>query len=452
MKTINHRFELKSQDPDRPGGILYLCHLHKPFKYGIGNTYTIAPRLWDLKTKRPTKDKKLIREFKVHAPDIETHLKNLTTRIDNICTEVERFVSVSEINGINIDLKALKEHLDEKIKQTVDNRPKRLKIENSAKNKTDLSYILDYSKTFISDIEEGKRTISSGPLGGNKYKSSTVRAKKRIIAKWLEFEKKEGKHYKWEELDLQIYRKFINFLNKKNLKTNYIGDFIKNLKVIAQAAYEDKIHKNMAFRETGFKKLTATIQNICLTQEELDQLAMLDLRNKPGWDKARDLFLIGCYTGLRFSDIKRLTINHVQGKEIVMPAQKTQQEVRIPINTPAKNILVKNGGKTPKLPDQKVNEYIKEIAKLAEINTQIERSETKGGIQQIEQYRKYELIATHTARRTFATLLYSHPTNPMKPLDIMKLTGHKSLTVFQKYICTGTDEQTKRILDNPYFK
>lgn len=451
MKVLNHRFRLKGIDPVTPVGILYMCSINgKVFQYGVG--YTIAPELWDHDNKKPTTNKTKIKEYKKYIPDIETQLTNISTRVDDICHGVETFINVARMQRIEIDRKALINYLDETVKQsdrTIDNRPKVIKNNPNGKPTIDLTLISEYSKKFIIDIDNGHRTIQAGSNSQKKYSQGTVKNYKGFLSQWIVFESKQPKKYKWEDLNRELYNQFLQFLYKREYSANAAGRIIKHWKVIAQAALDDNIHNNKAFRDQYFKTITSKVDNIYLNEQEVQKLEKLNLTNRPAWDKARDLFLMECYTALRYSDIKKLSPENIHGKYIHMITLKTKTTVQIPISERMSKLLKKYKYSAPKLPEQKVNDYIKEIAQLAKIETPIHKKQTIGGKDIINIQPKFELITTHTARRTAATQMYLQG---MAIKDIMAITGHTTITSFEKYICMDTEEKAKRAADHKFFK
>ncbi|WP_315820979.1 site-specific integrase [Paraflavitalea speifideaquila] len=194
-------------------------------------------------------------------------------------------------------------------------------------------------------------------------------------------------------------------------------------------------------------------QDVYLTENELQTIAGIDLSDRTQYitiqqgqngeektvkvhyhtlDRVRDLFMIGCYTGLRVSDYNNIKPHHIKGKYIDLYQRKTGERVVIPIHNTVKTIIAKYGGQTPpKISDQKINQYIKEICKLAEITETIEKQQTKGGEKVASVLEKWQLVTSHTARRSFATNM----TKQGIPIQlIMKITGHKKESVFLKYI------------------
>ena len=165
-----------------------------------------------------------------------------------------------------------------------------------------------------------------------------------------------------------------------------------------------------------------------------------------------DIFLIGCYTGQRFSDYSRINSQYIKevngGKIIDMIQKKTGEQVLIPVRPELEAILKKYNYNPPRTHEQKVNERIKLVCKKAEINELIETEEIKGGLKVTQCIAKHLLIKTHTARRTGATLMFlaGIPT-----ISIMKITGHKTEREFLKYIRVTKEETAQTLMNHPYF-
>ena len=173
-------------------------------------------------------------------------------------------------------------------------------------------------------------------------------------------------------------------------------------------------------------------------------------------DNARNWFVIECHTGLRVSDLSKLSkadiVNKKIGSKNVRGANviqtKTGNSIFIPFNKSIENILLKNDGNFPrKISDQKFNKYIKEVCMEAKI-TQLVRGSKLVKLEDAELHRKVvnmypknSLVSSHTGRRTFATLNYL---NGVKPYTIMEITGHQSLTSFEKYLKMSNDDLVEK--------
>jgi len=177
---------------------------------------------------------------------------------------------------------------------------------------------------------------------------------------------------------------------------------------------------------------------VVLDENEIQRLFDLDLTGIPHYSRARDIFLAGCYTALRHSDYSRIRPEHINKQYIQIIPIKTKDTVIIPLRPELSKILQKWNYTIPEMTSQELGRYIKEIGKMAGIDDHIEIKESKGG-RDIDSIKyKYELITTHTARRSAATNMYY---SKMTVKDIMAITGHSKIETLEMYI--GKDDQKR---------
>lgn len=168
-------------------------------------------------------------------------------------------------------------------------------------------------------------------------------------------------------------------------------------------------------------------------------------------ERMRDLFVIGCLTALRYSDYSSLTVENFQGDYIVKRTKKTNVTVKVPMHDYIKEIIAKyNGGIPRSYCIQHFNKALKLIMKEIGLTDKITFSYTKGGQLQTDTKEKWELISSHTARRSAATNMYL--TGRMKTLEIMKLTGHKTESCFFQYIRLTNDDTARAISGDMFFR
>lgn len=163
----------------------------------------------------------------------------------------------------------------------------------------------------------------------------------------------------------------------------------------------------------------------------------------------RDIFCFSCATGLRYSDLQQLKWEHIFEDEIRLNVKKTKTEQAIPLNTISAGILSKYRGLAKPLPmmsGQKLNVYIKDLCKLAEINTPIEIVRFRGAVREAETFEKYKLIHIHTGRKTFATLSLE---KGMSAEQVMAITGHQDYKSFKRYVDV-TKKLTKAVMRNAW--
>lgn len=184
---------------------------------------------------------------------------------------------------------------------------------------------------------------------------------------------------------------------------------------------------------------TARQQIIYLTEEEMIKIRELKLKeNQSHLDRVRDVFRFCCFTGIRYSDAYNLRRSSIKGDHIEIVTIKTTDTLNIPLSSSAKSILAKYSSvpfeddkALPVISNQKMNIYLKELCKMAGVDSPCTITMIKGS-KRVDIVRpKYELIGTHTARRTFVSLALSKGNSAEV---VMKITGHKSFNTMKPYI------------------
>ena len=170
---------------------------------------------------------------------------------------------------------------------------------------------------------------------------------------------------------------------------------------------------------------------------------------------ARDIFFIGCEIGQRVSDYNNLSkaeIVKIERRDFFkIRQQKTRQEVYCLITDGIRKIMDdRYDGKPPRsIPDQYLNNWIKEAAQMCGIDSEVRFERTEGGKRQISMVPKYELISSHTARRTFCTLLYNEG---LGVHSIMTQSGHKTEREFLNYIRVSKEQEVAQITQQEEFR
>jgi hypothetical protein len=321
-----------------------------------------------------------------------------------------------------------------------------------------------YIKRFIVEAETGKRLFK-----GKRYTFSTIKNYKGFEAQFNEYqgiytdemlneleENNESprllKRINFEDITIDFYNDFLSFFNDKNYSPNTIGRHIKHLKVLMRLSKDEGLHNNSEYQRKGFEAMAVPVDNVYLNETELKRIFDLDLsKNKP-YEIARDVFLCGCYTAQRYSDYNRICKDHIKiysGRRVIeIIQQKTGEKCIIPIRPELDYILKKYDYNLPRTHEQKVNKYIKEVVKLAEITEKVNYEENRGGMKVKKTVPKNELIKTHSARRSGCTNMYLAG---IQPIDIMKISGHKTEREFLKYIKVSKEETALSLSDHPYF-
>ena len=249
-----------------------------------------------------------------------------------------------------------------------------------------------------------------------------------------QYESKKKISLNWNLIDTSFYNGFVAYLQSLNYATNTIGHKITALKAFLNWAIIEKdiVCPNYIKNKKGFHSLSEETDSIYLNEKELDLLFQLDLSKDERLDRTRDLFLIGCWTGLRFSDFTRIRPENIQNDILTIVQQKTRGRVVIPLHPVVKSILDKYNGNLPKcVSNQKFNAALKDLGKYAGLNDRVTKTITKGGHEITTSYYKWQLISSHTGRRSFATNLYL---GGVPSVSIMKITGHRTEKAFLKYL------------------
>lgn len=211
---------------------------------------------------------------------------------------------------------------------------------------------------------------------------------------------------------------------------------------------------NPDYRKRRFRVEEEQPETVYLNSKEIEKLAKLNLSENPRLDKVRDLFLIGCATGLRFSDYNQVNQDHITkvkgGYTLSVRTSKTGENVIIPIGTNVLEIIKKYDFRLQKIPsNQKVNKSLKDLCKLAGFTETIVKHISKGDMRIESKKKKWEMISTHTARRSFATNAYL---GGIPELKIMKITGHRTEKSFLRYIRISQEDNALNLIQHPFFK
>ncbi|MDT3739518.1 MAG: tyrosine-type recombinase/integrase [Candidatus Kapabacteria bacterium] len=283
----------------------------------------------------------------------------------------------------------------------------------------------------------------------SKFNSITAKSIQRLELNkniLLEYQKHTGIEMTFESINETFKVKFESYLSKKNLSDNYISKIMSIVRQFMYFAFRKKYHTNLDYKYVT--KSTNRADIFTLTESELNQLYNFDFESDR-LNKTRDLFIFQTEICQRHSDIKNLNKGNFSldndGDEILtLRQQKTDTVVSIPLSPLAKQIISKYDYCLPVLSNQKFNDYIKQICKIAGIDEMVTIHVFKGGKKESLIKPKYEMITSHSARRSGASLLVE------KGLPIpfvMKLTGHKTMTEFQKYI-NYSEKSVKNALKN----
>lgn len=255
-----------------------------------------------------------------------------------------------------------------------------------------------------------------------------------------------GDSWDWADIDTAFFFRLVQKLKSLEYSVNYIGSIAKKLKTVMSEGYKLKYHTNTDYRQ--FSAPMEEASTVYLTREEVDRLWNLGLSDDTE-RKCRDLFLLGCYTAMRFSDYSRLSLDNIRDGMIYFTQKKTAGRVVVPASPRVLAILKRNGGEAPKVGQEVLNRTIKVVCFKARIFDKVEVTKSKGGRHETRLVEKYTQVSSHTARRTAATLLYQ---SGVPASAVMQITGHKTESDFYRYIRTTREENARLLAENPFFK
>lgn len=374
----------------------------KPLKYSVSEK--VHPDFWNKKQQRV----RVVREC--------SDAKAINEKLDRYERVLKQIYLDLENEGVAVTPEILKHGLDVSLG----------KVEH--RDVVNNDFIMFY-KEYVD-----KRVVSEG-CAAKSFKTGINTIIKFVGDKKITF----------DDIDYLFYEQFVDFMKTKGFSNNYIGSHIKMMKTVLNYATKIGRNKNMKFR--NFEKLREDINNIYLTDDEVQLI--YDLKLSGYLDRARDLFIIGCCTAMRFSDFTQIRPENIVDGFIHYTSQKTSETCVIPVHWMIYELLDKYDGNLPKsISNQKLNDYLKEIGKLAELNDSVTRVRTEGGHRVRHVFKKYELITTHTARRSAATNMYK---KGIPTIGLMKITGHKTESSFMTYIKISKEESAKMMAENSFF-
>lgn len=417
MAKINVSFNLKEASAKKDTPIrCVLRYSGQRLVYYFGES--INPKFWDGEKQRPRNTRAFPRYLELNAT-----IGKLEGQINKLFSDYQNDY------GLIPSTKTLK--------TLIDNQAAQLEKPSTEK---DGNLLFPFIDQFI-----GERPTRLNPTTQKPYAERTIKAYNATRQHLLDFTAENRHKYRnltFDDIDVNFYLEFTDWLiQKKELTTNTVGKHVKYLKTFLNDALARGLTNNLQFKNGRFKVVKEDVDHVYLNEAEIQRVYETDLSGAPRLDRVRDLFIVGCWTGLRFSDVTNIEAKNFvdDGSGRIMLniiTQKTSNPVWIPIHPMVKAITKKYEAKTanslPKaISNQKMNAYLKDIGKLAELNTFESITKTKAGKLVTYTHPKYELLSTHTARRSFATNQYLAG---IPPYTIMQVTGHKTEAAFLRYI------------------
>lgn len=435
MKTIgtirlNLRVDKTLKDGKAPIELIYSISQQRKY-YNTG--FKIFPDYWNPKSQRAcyisTREaKKVLPQLSTNELLTESEINDINNSLIGLCIEIGNIEQVFKVGKVQFTSQMVIDNL----KGTKGNTTKKAEAAGLLFDFMD-KYITDHQST----REPGSLTV---------YRS----VKNHLQA----YQQATGHKVTFDTIDYTFFNKFQTFLiNRRKtdkqgnespmLNNTTIAKALSTLKTFLGYARREGAAVNDGYRDFVIKK--EKLEVIALDQHELDSILNLDLTGNKRMDKTRDIFILSCATGLRYSDVAQLRREHISNNTITLTVKKTKTELTVPLNSISAPIIEKYKDQIKPLPmvtNQELNRSIKELCKLAGILTPVEIVRFHGKKRSVIVYPKYELIHFHTGRKTFITLSLE---KGMSAEEVMEISGHSDYRSFKRYVRV-TEKRKKTVM------
>ena len=408
---MKYTFNLKEPKSENETLILFSCYFKdegKKFVYSTGEK--IIPKNWDFENrfvftagKNKSKFSESIKKQLNRYSDLFLETESLYKRID------ESFTS-----------QTIKKSFDENFKKTL-----------KGKN------------IFFESFDE----FIAEKIHGKEWAEATIKRYTNIKNILKKFEVTKKYKLTFSKITPAFHREFTNYCMDDLGHIN--NTYARNLGLFKSFMYWAKKNKftyNDDFIE--FKKVERVITNqIALTIEDLGKLMKHDFKSKR-LERVRDVFVFACVTGMRFGELSLVSKSNVTDHYIMLKEDKdeTKEAREIPLTSIARFILLKYDYQLPLIKNQKHNEYIKEVFAELKYNSKVQKVTTKGKENIKLEMNFYDRISTHTARRTFITMMKRQGKSDKL---IASVTGHSDMKTLNQYYQVSEPEK-KEAMDEVF--
>lgn len=415
---MKYTFSLKDPKAEKETLIYFTCYFNeegKRFIYSTGEN--INPTNWNFTDKFPqSTGKKKPKDFEA--------LKSQLSRYSNLFTETE-----STRKNIKEPFTAdvLKMVFDTEFKKTV----------------TGVKGFFN-----VYDVFFNEKVAKLEWTKGTETRYQNIR---NILER---FQEKKKYNLTFNRIDEKFLSEFTDYclntlqhVNNTYLRNLVLFKTFMNWAFARKYTYNDK-YKKFNKNENGKDIIRqAVTSQIALTMEDLNKIMEHSFKTK-SLERVRDVFVFACVTGMRFGELSFINKSNVTDKHIVLKEEKGvfKDPRNVPLTTLSKFILTKYDYQLPLIANQKQNAYLKEAFKEMEFLRVIEKTTNRGREVERSEDFFYNRITTHTARRTFITLMKK---NRVSDKLIARATGHKDIATLNKYYQID-DDQTKEAMDEVF--
>ena len=393
-------FHLKNPKADKESLIYFSAYFKNEGKKLIYSTgETINPNEWDFENRMPN-------DLKGRSARSEKH------RAINI--------QLNRYSGFYIKIMSLYIHSDQEI--TTESIRNEFDKEFKKTKSGSRDFFVVYDKFMDEKIND--KTDKANSI-------STIKRYEYNKKLLQDFEESKGVKLNFNSIDKKFYNELIHYcLSEKKHATNTLSRNIGLLKTFLNWAVLNRYTYKLDFQD--FKNIKKEITDeVALTLEQVDEIFNFDFNKNERLERVRDLFVFGCYTGMRYSNYSKIKKNDIVDDHIkVRDVKDNSKQLNIPLNDYSSYLLKKYDYRLPKITNQKFNEYIKEVIEKVGYTKEIKKTSKLGNeiIETVMPF--YKRISSHTARRSFITIM---KTKKVPDKIIMGFTGHKSLEIFNQY-------------------
>jgi len=296
--------------------------------------------------------------------------------------------------------------------------------------------LIGFIDQFVQDCEKGIRLSPKR----QKLKPSSISSYKttqRLIDKFQQQAKIILTLKDFSQSDIDKFSDYL--IISEELAMNTHAKSMMDLLQIIKYAVKQKRIPAAKMVELEFDTRREETDSIYLTEDQIIEMLQIKDFDEPVHEVVRDIFVLGCFTGMRFSDYSSIDTTAIRNNRLEFVQKKTGGKVTIPIHPVVTTILKKYNNTLPAVPENnEFNRIIKLVGeKLPSLHVPFTKQVTykRERIELVEM--KYAFLQTHTARRSFCSNEYLKGTDP---LIIMSISGHKSHKSFTRYIKVSGDQ------------
>lgn len=413
---MNYTFKLKEPNAEKETLIYFrsfFSNENRNFIYSSGEK--IKPSEWDFENRLPNDLNGRTQRAVNHRS-----IKKQLDRYSGFFTEiVNRYKNIDE--ELTIDI----------ARQRFDEEFKKIKIKD------------DFFRIYDEFIQEKENDYSGNSI--SKSTKDRYDYNKRLLQDFQDYYKLK---LRLGNFDDKIYNKFLKYcIEVKDHSANTVHRNVGLLKTFLYWALSKKYTYNNNF--INFKKPPKfRTYEIALNYQQVEEIYLYDFSKNKRLERVRDLFVFGCVTGMRFGNYSRISKQDIQGDFIrVVDLKIKSKKLSIPLNSISKAILEKYDYILPNISNKKMNEFIKEVFKEMKFTEDIKKTMKYGDELVDKKSEFWERISSHTARRSFITIMKN---NKVPDKVIMSYTGHTSLEVFNNYYRPSEEDKVNYM--NEVFK